>query len=217
MKNDIYNFLYLKLPFFKFLNENEKNNIINNCRHLTLKKGYRFYPKIDLEGLIIIKSGHINALIFSDDGREIVLYKLTNNSIDILCDDKFLQDIEFLSEENTEILLIPCKIFTEIKNQNIKALIFEKDILESKIEYIIMFFKNILFTPVKNRILNFLYNLNISEINITHEELAKNIGSSRETVSRNLKILEKEGSIIYKRGKITLLNFIEKDNNKKWG
>ena len=44
------------------------------------------------------------------------------------------------------------------------------------------------------------------EISVTHEQLANQINSSREIVSRTLKNMEKQNIVRLGRGKITILN-----------
>ena len=70
--------------------------------------------------------------------------------------------------------------------------------------------QKILFTPVEVRlsgsIREHLKQCKGSEITVTHEQLAGEINSSREVVSRILKRMEHEGSIILGRGKITVTN-----------
>lgn len=44
------------------------------------------------------------------------------------------------------------------------------------------------------------------EISVTHEQLANQINSSREVVSRTLKNMEKQNIVRLRRGKITILN-----------
>ena len=69
-----------------------------------------------------------------------------------------------------------------------------------------MSLQNILLTPLKDRLLKFLYSLNRADILLTHEEIAKNLGTSREVISRNLKILEKENFLKINRKKIIILD-----------
>ena len=68
--------------------------------------------------------------------------------------------------------------------------------------------QKILFTPVEVRlsgsIREHLKQCKGSEITVTHEQLAGEINSSREVVSRILKRMEHEGLIILGRGKITV-------------
>ena len=44
------------------------------------------------------------------------------------------------------------------------------------------------------------------EISVTHEQLANQINSSREVVSRTLKNMEKQNIVRLRRGRITILN-----------
>jgi DNA-binding transcriptional regulator YhcF (GntR family) len=44
------------------------------------------------------------------------------------------------------------------------------------------------------------------EISVTHEQLANQINSSREVVSRTLKNMENQNIVRLRRGKITILN-----------
>ncbi|HCQ29097.1 MAG TPA: hypothetical protein DIU39_02350 [Flavobacteriales bacterium] len=63
---------------------------------------------------------------------------------------------------------------------------------------------------IKNRValyLNSLQNVTKSDlIKITHTDIAKDLGSTREVISRELKCLENEGKIILFRGRIKIVN-----------
>ena len=71
-------------------------------------------------------------------------------------------------------------------------------------------FQQILFMSVEKRIAIFLLdevNANNTEVvSITHEQIAKYIGSAREVVTRTLKQFSNEGMITINRGKIKVLD-----------
>ncbi|MBT0881351.1 MULTISPECIES: helix-turn-helix domain-containing protein [unclassified Campylobacter] len=57
--------------------------------------------------------------------------------------------------------------------------------------------------PLSNRVLKYIKdNANNNELKITHEELARVVGSSRESISRVLKELKNDNKILLKRGAI---------------
>jgi CRP/FNR family transcriptional regulator len=62
---------------------------------------------------------------------------------------------------------------------------------------------------LENRILAYLKDLanthNSQELRITHSEIAEEIGSVREVVSRSLKKLEHHGKLLLKRGRIVMV------------
>ena len=64
--------------------------------------------------------------------------------------------------------------------------------------------EEIKFTSIEERIMSYISNNadTNGELAITHENLAVNIGSVREVVSRQLKKLEKAGKLELKRGQI---------------
>lgn len=43
-------------------------------------------------------------------------------------------------------------------------------------------------------------------LKLTHEEIARNLGSRREVISRTLSYLEKEGEVAVKRGSLEILD-----------
>ena len=52
--------------------------------------------------------------------------------------------------------------------------------------------------------IDFLYSFDKVELSLTHEEIARNLGSSREVITRILKQLEKENLLKVERKKIIL-------------
>jgi CRP/FNR family transcriptional regulator len=69
---------------------------------------------------------------------------------------------------------------------------------------------SIAFKKMDERLLEYLERkknaLNTKELNITHEEIANDIGTSREVISRLLKQLERMGEVKLSRNKIELLS-----------
>ena len=68
----------------------------------------------------------------------------------------------------------------------------------------------LLFTRFDQRLAGYLEDERIRTgspvLHTTHEQIARNLGSAREVVSRTLKIFEKEGLLLLSRGTITILN-----------
>ena len=82
---------------------------------------------------------------------------------------------------------------------------FLHDLTREKLSKSLLSLQNILLIPLKERLLDFLYSLKRDEVSLTHEEIAKKLGSSREVISRNLKILEKEKFLKMNRKKIIII------------
>ena len=198
-------------PFWFEINQNDRVKIILSSRILSLKKNSIFFNSHELDGLLFLKSGKLRFFLSSLDARELPLYYLNNMEVEFFenFNDKTIStilDIAFIVEKNSEILLIPYSVLNLFRDKYSIMEKFLHNLTREKLSKSLLSLQNILLIPLKDRLLNFLYSLNKTEIFLTHEEIAKNLGSSREVISRNLKILEKENFLKINRKKIIILD-----------
>ena len=198
-------------PFWFEINQNDRAKIILSSRVLSLKKNAIFFNSHELDGLLFLKSGKLRFFLSSLDARELPLYYLNNMEVEFFenFNDKTIStilDIAFIVEKNSEILLIPCSVLNLFRDKYSIMEKFLHNLTREKFSKSLLSLQNILLTPLKERLLEFLYSLNKTEIFLTHEEIAKNLGSSREVISRNLKALEKENFLKINRKKIIILD-----------
>ena len=198
-------------PFWLDMKQNDRAKIILSSRILSLKKNSIFFNSHELDGLLFLKSGKLRFFLSSLDARELPLYYLNNMEIEFFenFNDKTIStilDIAFIVEKNSEILLIPYSVLNLFRDKYSIMEKFLHNLTREKLSKSLLSLQNILLIPLKDRLLNFLYSLNKTEISLTHEEIAKNLGSSREVISRNLKVLEKENFLKINRKKIIILD-----------
>ena len=198
-------------PFWLDMKQNDRAKIILSSRILSLKKNSIFFNSHELDGLLFLKSGKLRFFLSSLDARELPLYYLNNMEVEFFenFNDKTIStilDIAFIVEKNSEILLIPYSVLNLFRDKYSIMEKFLHNLTREKFSKSLLSLQNILLKPLKERLLNFLYSLNKTEISLTHEEIAKNLGSSREVISRNLKILEKENFLKINRKKIIILD-----------
>ena len=198
-------------PFWLDMKQNDRAKIILSSRVLSLKKNSIFFNSHELDGLLFLKSGKLRFFLSSLDARELPLYYLNNMEVEFFenFNDKTIStilDIAFIVEKNSEILLIPYSVLNLFRDKYSIMEKFLHNLTREKLSKSLLSLQNILLIPLKDRLLNFLYSLNKTEISLTHEEIAKNLGSSREVISRNLKVLEKENFLKINRKKIIILD-----------
>ena len=198
-------------PFWLDMKQNDRAKIILSSRVLSLKKNSIFFNSHELDGLLFLKSGKLRFFLSSLDARELPLYYLNSMEVEFFenFNDKTIStilDIAFIVEKNSEILLIPYSVLNLFRDKYSIMEKFLHNLTREKLSKSLLSLQNILLIPLKDRLLNFLYSLNKTEIFLTHEEIAKNLGSSREVISRNLKILEKENFLKINRKKIIILD-----------
>ena len=198
-------------PFWFDINQNDRAKIILSSRVLSLKKNSIFFNSHELDGLLYLKSGKLRFFLSSLDARELPLYYLNSMEVEFFENftDKTIStilDIAFVVEKNSEILLIPYSVLNLFRNKYSIMEKFLHNLTREKFSKSLLSLQDILLIPLKDRLLKFLYSLNKTEIFLTHEEIAKNLGSSREVISRNLKVLEKENFLKINRKKIIILD-----------
>ena len=198
-------------PFWLDMKQNDRAKIILSSRILSLKKNSIFFNSHELDGLLFLKSGKLRFFLSSLDARELPLYYLNNMEVEFFENFNYktistILDIAFIVEKNSEILLIPYSVLNLFRDKYSIMEKFLHNLTREKLSKSLLSLQNILLIPLKDRLLNFLYSLNKTEISLTHEEIAKNLGSSREVISRNLKVLEKENFLKINRKKIIILD-----------
>lgn len=201
--------------FFSFwnkLNSDEQNIIAESISEKKFKKGRQINSEYsECAGIIALKKGTMRVYIISEEGREVTLYRLSEGDICVLSASCILEsiafDIHMDAESDLEILSIPSGTFRSVVEKNIYLKCYMYEEITKKFSEIMTAMQRILFTAVDKRLAVFLceeYEKNGTRIKMTHEQIASNIGSVREVISRLLKHLEQEGAIKTGRGVLTI-------------
>ena len=207
--------LLSELPFWNFLNMQEKKEIIKHSNIKKYKKDSMIFNNSnECLGMTKVISGKIKVYIMSDEGREINLFEIKSNECCVISASCIINKNNFktniIAEEDTDIIIINNKTLKDIIKDNIHVRCFVYELMNNKMSMILTLMQNMLFNDLTKRLSDFLMEIyerdNDTEIKITQEEIAKNIGSSREGVSRMLKKFEKEDLIVLSRKKIILKN-----------
>jgi len=211
------NLKYLKkqLDFWDKLSVEQQDLLNNNTVMLSYSKGETIYsPERECIGVLIIKSGEIRTYILSEEGKEVTLFRSSVGDICILSASCILQNITFdvfiEAVEETEVLLINSMTFSQLISQNIYVELFSLKITADRFSDVMWAMEQILFLSFDARLAVFLIDESAKKgsliLNLTHEQIAKYIGSAREVVTRMLKYFSREGIVELKRGSIIILN-----------
>ena len=165
-------------PFWLDMKQNDRAKIILSSRILSLKKNSIFFNSHELDGLLFLKSGKLRFFLSSLDARELPLYYLNNMEIEFFENftDKTIStilDIAFIVEKNSEILLIPYSVLNLFRDKYSIMEKFLHNLTREKLSKSLLSLQNILLISLKDRLLNFLYSLNKTEISLTHEEILR--------------------------------------------
>ncbi|MBE6687711.1 MAG: Crp/Fnr family transcriptional regulator [Ruminococcaceae bacterium] len=202
------------LPFWKELNDADKETLCRSSAPFVFPKGKTIHDGNECTGVIIIKSGCLRIYMLSDEGKEITLYRLFAGEICILSASCVLQSITFdvfvTAEEDSECHVIGGCAFADICERVPSAKIFALESAVSAFSDAMWAFQQIMFMSLEKRLAVFIVDEiaknNSDMIKLTHEQIAKYMGSAREAVSRMLKQFSSDGIVELSRKGITVVD-----------
>ena len=207
---------YLKtLPIWKYLSKQEKEAVIKFTQIREYEKGNVIHSQEhECLGLIKVLSGDVRVFMMSEEGREVTLYQMKEDDLDVLSASCVVSQITFdtqmVADSDCVLLVVPAVYLSKLKEENIgvRSFIFEK--LAGRFSDVMKTVQRILFTRIDSRLAMYLLDKSssgdIHHLYVTHEEIAREINTSREVASRVLKQLEEDEVIKLHRGKIEILD-----------
>lgn len=190
-------------PFWDNMTEDDKETLIRSSHHVHFPKGTNVHDGNECTGVILIRSGSLRLYLLSEEGKEVTLYRLFPGDMCILSASCVLNTITFDvfidSEENSECVVVGGCAFESIAQRMPEAKIFALETAASRFSDIMWVMQQILFMSMDKRLAIFLLDEiaknNSDTVKLTHEQIAKYMGTAREVVSRMLKYFVSEGLI----------------------
>ncbi|HMW95493.1 MAG: Crp/Fnr family transcriptional regulator [Chitinophagales bacterium] len=167
----------------------------------------------NIHSIPIVTKGSIKVMRTDDEDKEILLYYIKPGESCIM---SFLgglhqetSKVKAIVEEDAEILFLPIDKVTILMKEYPQWLEYIFKLYHKRFEELLEVVNAIAFKKVDERLLLLLnkkVELTKSKvIQITHEQLANELGTARVVVSRLLKQLEEEKKVVLGRNKITVL------------
>ncbi|MDD6043431.1 MAG: Crp/Fnr family transcriptional regulator [Eubacteriaceae bacterium] len=209
-------------PFWDKLSDDEREDIVHSCYTENYPKGGLMHrSEENCKGLITVLSGQLRTYILSEEGREITLFRVHRGDVCVLSASCLMDAIDFdvliESTEETEVLVLPSICLNSIMKNNPYVELYLYKAAAEKFSDVMWTMQQILFLKVDQRIAGFLWDemtqRRTTTLQLTHDEIARNIGSAREVVSKVLKYLSENQVVEVKRGKIIIL---DKEKMKKY-
>lgn len=215
--------LLLQLPFWEQLSPVEKQYLQQSAKvqHYS-KEAFLGKQQCSCLGLILMVQGEIRAFLISPEGKEVSLFYLQKGEVCVFSASCVLQSITFETalevKEDCDFLLIPSSSFEKIIKSNLAVRCFSYELAAARFSEVMWVLQQILFVKLDKRLASFLLEESKKQksfsLKITQEEIAKEISSVREVVTRLLNRFEKDGIVELQRGAIHLN---EEKFLKKWG
>lgn len=181
---------------------------------MDVPKGTTLFRDGDLcQGYVFVIDGAVRVQKIDAQGREIVLYRVEEGQTCMLTTSCLAGNqaypAEGMAETDVKLAMLPAAVFdTAVADSNA----FRRFVLASigtRIGDLMMLVEDVAFGRMDLRLARLLLRRsegNGSVLRCTHQELAVELGTAREVVSRLLKEFERKGWLALRRGAIEVVN-----------
>ena len=203
------------LPFYNKLPDLWKKRLLAGSQKAHFNKGTLLHAgEEQCSGLFVLISGRVKAYMVTESGKEITLFRLMDRDVCIFSASCLMKNITFdvhiLAESEVEAIRIPAKLYDQMEKEEVAVANFTNDLISSRMSDVMWVLEQIVFMSFDKRLALFLQEqfqlIDSNQIEMTQEEIAANLGSAREVVSRMLKYFAKEGIVQVVRGGVRLLS-----------
>lgn len=180
---------------------------------MTVPAGQQLFREGDsCSNFLLVLDGAVRVQKLSESGREIVLYRVEEGQSCVLTTTCMLggrrYNAEAITETEVSAVALPDSAFQRAMNgsQGFREFVFGA--YSDRVTELLMLIDAISFGRIDQRLAAHLVEQSAGEgtLQLTHQELARELGTAREVVSRVLKEFERRGMLQLGRGRIQLLD-----------
>jgi CRP/FNR family transcriptional regulator len=165
-----------------------------------------------VDAIALLISGSVRVYKIGETGREITLYRFGNGQSCILTANAILSQKNFPAvatvEKEAKAVMIPADTFRDWVRRYDPWREFVFDLLSERLSAVMAIVEEVAFRRMDVRVASFLAERGrgSDSIRVTHQEIAAELGSSREVISRILEDFSAKGMIRVSRGAIRVLD-----------
>lgn len=201
-------------PFWKILNDSDKKYLCENSSVVHFNKKESVHNNEECSGLYIVRSGKLRLYMLSEEGKEITLYRLSPGDVCMLSASCVLQSITFdvyvEAELPSECYMINGMAFRAVSERVLEVKNYALETVVQRFSDVMWIMQQIVFMRQDQRLAIFLLDEctanNSDSITMTHEQIARHLGTAREVVTRMLKQFASDGLIEVTRKGINILD-----------
>ncbi len=177
----------------------------DGARLVHLKAGQSvFQPGQACSAFLVVKSGSVRVSTVTETGRELLLYRVGEDETCVLTTACLLSsadyDAEGVTEADTDALAIPKPLFEALLESSAGFRRFVFSSYGERLRDLIALVQEVSHRHLDRRLARYLLEkARDGAISATHQEIATELGTAREVVSRLLKQFETDGIVALER------------------
>ena len=202
-------------PIWNKLTDDQRQRITQRVVRREVKKGTPLHDgSNECTGLLLVRTGQLRAYILSDEGREITIYRLFDRDMCLFSASCIMRSIQFditvEAEKDTELWLIPPDVYQSVMNESAAVANYTNEVMATRFSEVMWLMEQIMWKSLDKRLAAFLAEESAIEgsetLKLTHETIAKHLGSHREVITRMLRYFQSEGWVKVSRGTVEILD-----------
>ena len=202
-------------PIWSKLTDDQRQRISQRVMRREVKKGTLLHDgSNECTGLLLVRAGQLRAYILSDEGREITIYRLFDRDMCLFSASCIMRSIQFditvEAEKDTELWLIPPDVYQSVMNESAAVANYTNEVMATRFSEVMWLMEQIMWKSLDKRLAAFLAEESAIEgsetLKLTHETIAKHLGSHREVITRMLRYFQSEGWVKVSRGTVEILD-----------
>jgi len=167
-----------------------------------------------IKSTVLVLSGRIKIYRQNDEGSEFLIYYLAPGeacAVSLICSlQSQTSEITAKAVEDTEVLMLPVQLMDELMIKFKSWSHFVIQTYRNRFDEMLTVIDNIAFKNMDERLEFYLKRSKTDSgkliLNLTHQEIADDLNSSREVISRLLKKMEQLGKIKLNRNSIEIIH-----------
>lgn len=177
------------------------DRLLEKGQFLTFESGKTLMePGQFIKAVPLVLEGSIKIMRVDEDGKELFLYYLEPGETCALsltcCSASKPSEIKAVIEEKATLLFIPIQVHEQLTDEFKQWKDFVSTTYQYRFQEMLTVLDAVAFKRMDERLMNYIVTkmkqLKTNELHTTHQEVANELGTAREVISRLLKQLEKK-------------------------
>ena len=183
--------------------------LLDPGRQMTLPAGSQIFAEHQpCQGFPLVVEGSIKVLKQAPSGRELLLYRVRPGGSCIITSSCLLGHTDYnargIAESSLTLLAVPVPLFSRLMREHTPFRDFVFHLFAERISELMQLVEEVAFARLDQRLAKALLAREAATLNLTHQQLADELGSVREIVSRLLKGFAAQGLVSLGREQVKI-------------
>jgi len=194
-----------------------RNKLLENAKLAKFNKGDVLLKKGQYIKLLpLVLNGAVKVVREDEEGREILIYYIKPGESCALSFSAYMHnkqsDIKAVCDEETQLILVPSRLVKDWLRLYPSWQQFALQLYDIRFAELLHTVEDIAFKKMDERLIDYLKEKltlqNKETLHITHQQIAQDLATSREVITRLLKQLAQKGMIELARNEIKIIGLV---------